>query len=168
LPPVDDRGYPIFEAIPAAQYLHSLGVPRRQILAETSSYDTIGNAFFARLMHVDPRGLRRLLIVNSEFHMARTQAVFRWVFGAAPDPGYDLTFESTGNGGLSEEGLAARMERERASLEDVRALANRIVSLSDLHLWIYTEHRAYAWFLHGAAYRPIGGPLSESYGGVGS
>ena len=61
-----------------------------RILAETCSYDTIGNAFFARTVHTDPRGLRRLLIVNSKFHMPRTEAIFRWVFGAAPDCGYDL------------------------------------------------------------------------------
>jgi uncharacterized SAM-binding protein YcdF (DUF218 family) len=83
--PLDARGYPIFEAIPAARYLHSRGIPRRQILPEVFSYDTIGNAFFARTVHTDPLGLRRLLTINSEFHMARTEAIFRWVFGAAPN-----------------------------------------------------------------------------------
>ena len=53
-PPLDAHGYPIFEAIPAAQYLHERGVPKSRNLAETCSYDTIGNAFFARTVHTDP------------------------------------------------------------------------------------------------------------------
>jgi uncharacterized SAM-binding protein YcdF (DUF218 family) len=163
-PPIDGSGYPIFEAIPAAQYLHEHGVPRERILPEVCSYDTIGNAFFTRTVHTGPRGLRRLLVVNSAFHMPRTEAIFRWVFGAAPDEGYDLSFLSTADEGLSEAALRARAERERASLERVRALAVRIPSLSELHHWLFTEHGAYAWDLRDAAYRPVGGPLAESYG----
>jgi uncharacterized SAM-binding protein YcdF (DUF218 family) len=165
-PPLDPRGYPIFEAIPAAQYLHGRGIPRTRILVETSSYDTIGNAFFTRTIHTDPRGLSRLLIVNSRFHMARTEAIFRWVFGAAPGRGYDLSFESTDEIGISPEALEARAGRERASLEVVRGLASRITTLSGIHQWLFTEHGAYAWFLHDAAYRPAAGSLAKTYGGV--
>jgi hypothetical protein len=165
-PPHDARGYPVFEAIPAAQYLHQRGVPKSQILVEISSYDTIGNAFFARTVHTDPRGLRRLLIVNSEFHMPRTEAIFRWVFGATPNCGYDLAFESTENIGLSPDALDARAERERASLAVVRSLASSIVTLSGIHRWIFAEHGAYAWFLHDDTYRPAAGSLAETYGGA--
>lgn len=164
-PPLDSHGYPIFEAIPAAQYLCDRGIPRTRILVETSSYDTIGNAFFARAIHTDPRGLSRLLIVNSAFHMPRTEAIFRWVFGAAPERGYNLSFESTEDTGLSPEALEARAERERASLEVLRSLASRIATLTDIHRWLFTEHGAYTWFLHDAAYRPVSGALAETYGG---
>jgi hypothetical protein len=172
LPPaLDSRGYPIFESIPAAQYLHERGVPKSRILAETCSYDTIGNAFFARTVHTDPRGLRRLLIVNSEFHMPRTEAIFRWVFGAAPDCGYDLAFEASEDIGLSPESLKARAERESASLAQVWGLASNIVTLSGIHQWIFAEHGAYAWFLRDSAYRPLSlhdaaGRLAETYGGA--
>lgn len=165
-PPLDLRGYPIFEAIPAAQYLHERAVPRDHILIEASSYDTIGNAFFTRTIHTDPRGLSRLLIVNSRFHMPRTEAIFRWVFGATPGRGYDLSFESTEDIGLSPETLEARAERERASLAAVRRLASSLTTLSGIHQWLFTEHGAYAWFLHDEAYRPVTGPLVETYGGV--
>jgi len=163
--PLDARGYPVFEAIPAAEYLHERGIARAQILPETSSYDTIGNAFFARTVHTDVRGLRRLLIVNSEFHMPRTEAIFHWIFGAAPDGGYDLTFECAANDGIPPESLEARAERERASLQVVRELAARIVTLNDLHQWIYSEHGAYAWFRRDSAYRPMSGAAAETYGG---
>lgn len=164
-PPLDSRGYPIVESIPAAQYLHERGLPRDRVVVEASSYDTIGNAFFARTIHTDPRDLRRLLIVNSQFHMPRTEAIFRWVFGAAPALGYDLSFESTEDIGLSPGGLETRAERERASLAAVRSLASSITTLSGIHQWLFTEHGAYAWFLHEATYRPANGPLVETYGG---
>lgn len=172
LPPaLDSRGYPIFESVPAAQYLLERGVPKSRILAETCSYDTIGNAFFARTVHTDPRGLRRLLIVTSKFHMPRTEAVFRWVFGAAPFRAYDLSFESTEDIGLSPEALKARAKRESASLAVVRSLASSIVTLSGIHRWIFTEHGAYAWSLRDSTYRQLSphdavGALAETYGGA--
>jgi len=39
-----------------------------------------GNAFFARLIHVEPRRLMRLLVTTSEFHSERTEEIFRWLF----------------------------------------------------------------------------------------
>ncbi|HEX3878324.1 MAG TPA: YdcF family protein [Bryobacteraceae bacterium] len=163
-PPLDARGYPILEAIPGAKYLRELGIAQERILTETFSFDTIGNAFFTRAAHTDPRGWRRLLIVNSEFHMPRTEAIFRWVFGAAPAHGYELTFEATRNEGLEGAALEARRKRELASLEEVRKLADRITTLSELHQWIYSEHGAYAWFLREGAFRALAGPIAESYG----
>jgi uncharacterized SAM-binding protein YcdF (DUF218 family) len=165
-PPLDARGYPVFEAIPAAQYLHERGVPKSRILTETCSYDTIGNAYFARTAHTDPRSLRRLLIVTSKFHMPRTEAVFRWVFGAAPFHAYDLSFESTADIGLSPEALEARAQRERTSLAVVRDLATSIATLSGLHQWLFTEHGAYAWFMRDSTYRATSGSLAETYGGA--
>jgi hypothetical protein len=165
-PPLDARGYPTVESIPAARYLHEHGVPRGRILIEACSYDTIGNAFFARAIHTDPRSLCRLLVVNSRFHMPRTEAIFNWVFGAGPGRGYDLSFESTEDIGISPEALEARAERERSSLEAVRSLASSITTLSGIHQWLFTEHGAYAWFLRDDAYRPATGSLVETYGGV--
>ncbi len=167
-PPLDSLGYPIFEAIPAAQYLHARGIAAERIAVETCSYDTIGNAYFARTVHTDPRGLRRLLIVNSEFHMPRTEAIFRWIFGAEGNAGaaYELTFEATPNAGLSQESLAARAVREAASLAEVRRLASELRTLAEIHRWMFTEHAAYAWALHSESYRPANGPLLESYGGA--
>ena len=165
-PPLDARGYPIYESMPAADYLRGHGIPERRILTETFSYDTIGNAFFARLAHTDPRGLRRLHIVNSEFHMPRTEEIFRWVFGLSPSRGYELSFETVENTGMSAEPLALRTAKERIGLEQVRSLERRISTLAQLHEWIFTEHRAYAWFLREEAYRPLSGTLSETYGNV--
>lgn len=162
-PPLDARGYPIYEAVAAAYYLRERGIPERQILTEIFSYDTIGNAFFTRLVHAEPRALRRLHIVNSEFHMPRTEAIFRWVFGLSPSGGYHLSFEAVENNGIAHEALESRRAKEHASLEQVRVLSQRISTLPQLHEWMYTEHGAYAWFLREEAFRPMTGPLAETY-----
>ncbi len=164
-PPLDARGYPIWEAIPAAHYLQSRGIAEERIATEVCSYDTIGNAFFSRVVHTDPLGLRRLLIVNSEFHMPRTEAIFRWIFGAAPAACYELAFESCPNVGISAAALEQRAGRERASIEKVRELAARIRDLPELHRWLFSQHGAYAWQLRESAYRPMSGALAETYGG---
>lgn len=144
-PPIDEHGFPIAEAAAGARYLLARGVDPHRILIEASSYDTIGNAYFARAVHVDPRGFAHALVITSEFHMPRTEAVFRWVFALpGPGAGCELDFLSTPNTGISEPSLHARLEKERTSLAQFRAVETRIRSLADLHQWLFTEHGAYA------------------------
>jgi len=97
------------------------GIPPEQILTETHSYDTIGNAFFSRVLHVDPLGLRRLLIITSDFHLPRTEAAFRWVYGLEPAASpYDLHFEGVADPGMDPEVLRERESRERLAGEKER------------------------------------------------
>ena len=144
-PPLDAAGFPIFESVAAGRYLIAHGVAPHTILPEASSYDTIGNAYFVRVIHVDPRGFRRLLVITSAFHMPRTEAIFRWVFGLdAPPGGYDLAFESVSDEDIPPDILKARTAREQASLSRLPATIARIKSMRALNEWLYTEHAAYA------------------------
>ncbi len=144
-PPLDPAGYPLLESVAAAEVLLARGVPAAQIWAETASLDTIGNAYFARVIHTDPAGLRRLLVVNSEFHMPRTQMIFDWIFGLSPaEPPYALDYHTVPDQGLTEAGLAARRAKEVARMDDLRRAIPCITSLGSLHRWLFTEHRAYA------------------------
>ncbi|MEM6837092.1 MAG: YdcF family protein [Cyanobacteria bacterium P01_C01_bin.120] len=144
-PPLDEAGFPIAESIAAAQYLLARGVAGAQILPETISLDTIGNAYFARVQHVEPLQLQRLHTVTSAFHLPRTQAIFEWVFGLPPHAtAFHLTFESVPNVGLTAAVLQARTKREGASLATVQPLQRQLTTLSALHQWLYTEHAAYA------------------------
>jgi uncharacterized SAM-binding protein YcdF (DUF218 family) len=145
-PPADERGFPITEAAAGARYLLQRGVPAEHILIEACSRDTIGNAFFSRLLHAGPRNLRRLLVVTSAFHLARTEAVFRWVYGMdSPQPPFQLEFAAAPDDGLSPAALAARQAREEAGQERLRALTacRRIRTLADLHRFLFTEHDLY-------------------------
>jgi hypothetical protein len=144
-PPLDERGFPIAEAAAGARYLMQRGVERARILIESCSYDTIGNAYFSRVVHVIPRGFSRLLVITSEFHMPRTEAVFRWIYslpGGADSCSVD--FRSTPNIGIEEAALSIRLEKECASLAAARALQATITSLAALHGWLFSEHGAYA------------------------
>lgn len=143
-PPVDDRGFPIFEAAAGAGYLLARRVEPDCILLETASWDTVGNAYFARVVHTDPRGWRRLLVVNSAFHMERTQAIFEWVFSLTPDLGYDVVFETVPDVGASEEDFEVRRLRERASLRRLDELRGGIRTLADLHQFVFFQHGAYS------------------------
>ncbi len=137
------KSAPVFEAYAGAKYLLSLGVPSDRIYTEISSYDTIGNAFFARVQHCDVRSWRRLLVVTSLFHMPRTEAIFRWLFGLAPHAGYELAFEASPDGLMTGELLERRREREAASLAAFLEKADRFRSLAEVHAWMYAGHEAY-------------------------
>jgi DUF218 domain len=144
-PPLDAGGFPITEARAEAEYLIARGADPRRILIEAASYDTIGNAYFARVIHAIPRGFRRVLVVTSEFHMPRTEAAFRWIWGL-PAPGGDcvVEFESVGDEGFDEELRAARAARERAGLVRLEESRARIGTFAELHEWLFTEHGVYS------------------------
>lgn len=58
-------GLPIWESTASAAYLQKrYGL--ENVYVETTSFDTIGNAFYARSTHTDFAGWRRLLIVTNE------------------------------------------------------------------------------------------------------
>lgn len=156
-----DSGRPVYEAHVGAEWLLAHGVTESLILPESLSFDTIGNAVFARLLHTDPRGLRRLHVVSSAFHLPRCQAIFDWVFSLSASD-YVLTYEATADAGIGPEALAARREKERASVAVMEGLRGRIGTLADLHRWLYEEHDAYrasrpAWS------RQVSGDWLESY-----
>jgi len=159
-PPLNQEGFPIYESQAAAAYLASLGINLDRILTEISSYDTIGNAYFARVIHTDLRNLRDLLIITSQFHMPRTQAAFEWVFGLTPDNGYTLDFLASENVGLSQEVLAERNQREAESVKKLAENASRISTLADFHTWLFLEHAAYAT---GKKREIVSGKILSSY-----
>ena len=144
-PPLDKQGFPIFESRAAARYLFINGIPPDMLLTEISSYDTIGNAYFSRLLFSDPGQFQKILVITSEFHLPRTKAAFDWIYNLDPkNREYELDYESTPNEGLNGQILSARVTREKKSLETLTALKNEIKTLSDFQAWFYTEHGAYA------------------------
>ena len=143
-PPVNDAGYPIYESRAAAEYLISNGLNPEKVLTEICSYDTIGNAYFSRLLFAEPFKFSNLLVLSSDFHTPRTQAIFEWIYSLTPLPvQFHLSFESLPDQGLSPSALKARQNREKKSLAQVLITSNRITTLSACFAWLYTEHGAY-------------------------
>jgi uncharacterized SAM-binding protein YcdF (DUF218 family) len=59
-------GLPIWESTSSAAYLKAKYPLIQNVYVETTSYDTIGNAFFARTSHSDIAGWKNILIVTNE------------------------------------------------------------------------------------------------------
>jgi hypothetical protein len=139
---------------------------RERSCRKTCSLDTIGNAYFSRVMHAAPRGLRRLLTITSAFHMPRAEAVFRWVYGLeGPGGDFVFRFEATADTGLSAAALEARRRKESERMAALPALEARIGTLAELHDWLFSEHRAYAvsGYAEGGRDEQAGGAILESY-----
>ena len=66
---LDARGSVVFEATASAAVIIGEGVNAQDVFVETTSFDTIGNAFYARTMHADPSRWHRLVVVTSEFQV---------------------------------------------------------------------------------------------------
>ena len=160
-PLLNKDGFPIFESHAAANFLVSKGTNPHQILTEISSYDTIGNAYFSRLLFSDPLQFDRLLVITSEFHMPRTQVAFEWIYGLTPLPvEYQLIFQTVSDRGLSPQAFKARTAREKKSLEKMRITQTDITTLNAFHTWLYSEHSAYNASPHPGS---LTGDVLESY-----
>jgi hypothetical protein len=162
-PPLDEHGFPIFEAVAGARYLFSRGVPAGRLYIEAASWDTIGNAYFAKCMHVDPAGWFKLLVITSAFHMPRSRVVFEWVYGLDPDRKYDLSFVEASDEGLDLTAIEARKRKEAEALEKFRRIADVIHSVPELHRWLFTEHAAYNVTGDSRAHRSTDPGVLSSY-----
>ena len=158
-PPRDADDFPVDEAAASAAYLIQRGVNASRILLESWSLDTIGNAAFARLMHADLRGWRRVLVVTSAFHLPRTRVIFDWVFALPaasnaphrrarrnlhPSDRTMLEYESVDDNGVAGEHLDTRRQKEQAAIRTLQEVTiPSISSLAELHSFLFVQHGAY-------------------------
>jgi len=146
-------GPPVYESTASAAYILSRHpeVREEDVQVETTSYDTISNAFYSRVSHGDPSGWKRLLVITSSFHMERSRAIFDWVFGApsgregAVGAGYEIRYLPAPDVGLTGEEVASRKAREDKSAVNVRTkLAPKYPALSDVLKFLTTQHDLYS------------------------
>jgi hypothetical protein len=135
-------GAPVWESTSSAAYLQKRhGIVN--VYVETTSYDTIGNAYYTRTSHTDVNGWRRLLIITNEFHMKRTKAIFDWIFGIG-DNGYELCYLESENTGLTEKGLEARRLHEAKGEQSVlNNLAPQHITLKEVWKFLNEKHDLY-------------------------
>jgi hypothetical protein len=154
-PQLGARGHVVHEGTACCAYLSRVhAVKPASLLKESSSYDTLGNAWFSLTQHALPAGWTAPLVVTSAFHMPRSRAAFEWVFGL--DGGSDASatsatvpmvprFLSTPDSGAMSAGVvAARRAREAESLAALRANAARVRTRAAFHAWLNGGHKCYA------------------------
>ncbi|AON54536.1 YdcF family protein [Herbaspirillum seropedicae] len=115
-------------------YLMSVhGIAPARILTEVGARDTVGDAVFTRSNAVAAHGWRRLCVVTSDYHVARTQAVFNFVYG--PDFVVDVRGAAVGRKDGVEVREAASIAAFRATFEGVRAgaIADIMTRLGERH-----------------------------------
>lgn len=150
-------GLPIWEATSSAAYiLDNYGdvIPSDKVLVETTSYDTISNAYFARTTHAEVAGWHNVLVVTSEFHMARSKAIFDWVFyapsnnateGATSGSSFNMIYLACENVGLSDEAIDARKVHEKRGEANIKEkLSLKFPSLFDIWRFLTLHHDFYS------------------------
>ena len=83
------KGAPVItEAKAMSDYLQKLSIPKKSILLEEESKDTIGNAYFVKSKFLKPRNWKSIALVTSDFHLEKTKHIFNKIFGS----GYKISF----------------------------------------------------------------------------
>lgn len=146
--PLNEEGRQITEAAAATTYLSQRGVAIEDIFEEAWSLDTIGNAYFLRVVHTDIAQWRHLIVITNTWHMDRVKAIFNTVFGLSPLPSnkrYDIHYETVGPGIEDNTALAARVAHETKQLVTFKSITRKQIgsTLSSLHRWLFTRHDAY-------------------------
>jgi uncharacterized SAM-binding protein YcdF (DUF218 family) len=168
--PHDAAGFERHEAADNARFLIDRGVQPAHILEESVSLETVGNAFFARVLHTETRGLRRLAVINNHFHMPRTRAVFEHVFRVPPRAGepstaYELEFVTVEDR-LTADALEVRLQKEAVALPRFAPggpWQQATPTMRHMHDWLYQENTAYATKRLLEERKPIDPALLKSY-----
>lgn len=134
--PRDKDGHTIHECDIIIRYLIDNHVPKNILFKEWTSYDTIGNAYFSKLLLVDVFSWENLLIITNDFHMERSKAIFEYIFN---DQKYNLNFISIPYY-CDDNILKKRLQKEQKSLNNFK---NLIKTINNFDIWLYTEHQCY-------------------------
>lgn len=154
--PRDERGFMYREGSSSTLYLHkTLGVMLEDIYEEIYSLDTIGNAYFTRMLHLDPMPhVKDVVLVTNNWHMPRAKEIFQFVltltFHGGANKVYNIQYVDV-DAGMEDEVLKARAEKELKSLQQWRGTAAKIVDVHTLHSFMFMEHMAYSSKRHNAA-----------------
>ena len=76
----NDTNVPISKAM--ANYLvNKLNVPKKQILSDVLSRDTVGDAFFSRYNFEKIFLNKKIIIITSDYHENRAHSIFKFIYG---------------------------------------------------------------------------------------
>ncbi len=127
------------EAQGMEEYAVSLGVPAGHILIEDKSLDTIGNAYYSVEIVDRLQGIKRIILVTTDYHMPRARYIFEKAFGDR----YEMRFEEA-ESSLSPELKADEQARERKALELTQSFFEQAKSTGDFRTMVLRMHPLYA------------------------
>lgn len=134
------------ESVAMSRCLVAEGVEPNLIRAEWQSMDTIGNAAFIRSLLAEPMGLRSLMVITSDWHMPRAEAIFRWV-GSLPSASsgcrLQTFFHPVVGAPLPATLASVHSEREAKKIDEIHRLEQRVRTMPQLWDFLYQEHQCY-------------------------
>ena len=81
---------------------------------------------------------------QQKFHMARTKAIFDWIFNVDPPIiGYELYYLESPDIGLSDEAVEARIKKENKSIESIQRFTQQYTTLPDVWKFMHQNHDLY-------------------------
>lgn len=150
-PPRDKNGYPMDDATVYANELFKRGIKREHIRIENCSLETLGSAYFLRILHIEPLEIKKIIVITSSFHMPRTKCIFDWIFSLpkTETKTYSkkktlISYVETKNIGINRNDLNKRITKENKGIEKINELKSRICDLSDFNRWLFSKHAAYS------------------------
>lgn len=84
-----------------------------KILLEELSIDTLQNAFFTKVIHIDPLEIKQLTIITNSFHMPRAKQIFKNLFNDS----YYLEFLEAANPETDDKTVANQKIIEKSAME---------------------------------------------------
>ena len=85
----------------------------KKLLLEELSVDTLQNAFFTKVIHVDTLEIKKLVIITNSFHMPRVKQIFTNLFDAS----FHLEFLEATDPETDEKTIASQKVIERSAME---------------------------------------------------
>lgn len=127
---------PASEAEVMKAYCIENGIPQREIILETKSLDTIGNAVFARRIVDIIKDIDVIYVVSSCYHMERAAFIFEMCFGNKYKLNFDYCNIIQGSNYI---------EKERKSLAQARNFFAGIEpgDISSIETRLFIEHDLY-------------------------
>jgi len=133
--------FPKPEAEAMSEYLVKRGMSPQDLLLECQSKDTLQNAYFSRVVHIDPLKIKSALIITNQFHLERTELIFTELLGRT----CGLLFEAVNDQGLMVRDLELRAFTERKLMSFYQRLFQSIPNgdLNGLHDVIFNQNNVF-------------------------
>lgn len=143
---LSSSGKLITEARVTGLYLTSkYNITSSSIFLEEMARDTIGNGYFSSHI-IKYMNFKNILVVSNRFHLARVRLIFDWLFSLDPSLNkINFYYLEVPDGGLSQELILARQEKEKESMNYFRDVTlKEIHNMKELTEFMYRNHEAYS------------------------